>query len=115
MAIYEVNALRIQTRFRGYVSRVQKHNFRARQAYIRQVAETGEVLRSRLREQFNQQQQDQLEQEQNRMRKEFTKVTQHLHHLLGTQSVSGIYGPSRHNPYLEVHNPRNPRNPHLVT
>ena len=84
-------ATEIQRVYRGHLSRLHKHSFYARKAYLEAVAERSSALReandAALQEQLINQEQAAREAAE----AAFKKTISGMHHLVSTQSSAGIY------------------------
>jgi hypothetical protein len=88
----------IQKHFRGFWSRKYWHHMHARQKYLQTVGERGERTVAFLAQKHVEDQAAQAAESEARMRKEFKNLTAHLHHLVSTSTIPGVYNP----PYSEV-------------
>lgn len=100
-AVYHYHAMLCQRTFRGYYSRRYKHDFNARKAYIQSVVEKGEELRAHLARNHAALVVAERAEDEERRREEFKAITQHLHHLISTKSIPGVYN----SPYEHLNPP----------
>lgn len=99
--VFDFYAEQIQKNWRGFYSRRHKHDFWARKMYIETVVKTGNDLREKLNA-YAKDRAAFVEREREKRRlKEFKRVTENLHHLVGTKTTPGIYC----NPYFEEKRP----------
>jgi hypothetical protein len=92
-AFFDHTAAIIQKHFRGYWSRLYRHDFYARRKYLRNVDERGVRTVTHLQKRYEKELSDQEHATQLRMKKEFTSLTSQLHHLVSTQIIPGVYNP----------------------
>jgi hypothetical protein len=88
----------IQKTFRGFWSRKYWHHMHARAKYLQGVQEKGERTNAFLGQKFEDDLLKQQRENETRMRKEFRALTSHLHHLVSTHTIPGVYNP----PYSDV-------------
>jgi hypothetical protein len=88
----------IQKHFRGFWSRKYWHHMHARSEYLRDVGDKGERTNAFLERKYNDDLEKQKADIEARQRKEFKALTSHLHHLVSTSTIPGVYNP----PYSDV-------------
>ncbi|KDO29487.1 hypothetical protein SPRG_06026 [Saprolegnia parasitica CBS 223.65] len=81
----------IQTRYRGYYSRQHVHNFATRKTYLRELEAKGNALRATVQKRLDEQRALELVRVEEESRDELVKITQNLHHLVGTTVTPGVY------------------------
>ncbi|OQR89267.1 hypothetical protein ACHHYP_06386 [Achlya hypogyna] len=81
----------IQTRYRGFYSRRYVHNFATRKTYLRELEAKGNALRATLAKRLEDQRAMELERVEEESREELVKITQNLHHLVGTAVTPGVF------------------------
>lgn len=83
----------LQRCFRGYYSRKYKQDHARRKQYCRMIEERGRLVVEGM-EQYFLEQADRLTDEVRQKRDdEFSNLAKHLHHLLSTQQIRGVYQP----------------------
>eukprot|EP00629_Pelagomonadales_sp_RCC1024_P017503 CAMPEP_0119264350 /NCGR_PEP_ID=MMETSP1329-20130426/3453_1 /TAXON_ID=114041 /ORGANISM="Genus nov. species nov., Strain RCC1024" /LENGTH=339 /DNA_ID=CAMNT_0007264111 /DNA_START=397 /DNA_END=1416 /DNA_ORIENTATION=+ len=101
LAIFHYHAIMCQRTFRGYYSRRYRHDFNARKNYITSVVSKGDALRARLERARLDQIVHEAEMTEAEKQQAFKQICQHLHHLVSTKSVPGVYN----SPYEQDHAP----------
>ena len=101
LAVFHYHAILCQRTFRGYYSRRYRHDFNARKAYISSVVRRGEELRETLEAARREQVLAEAEAAEKEREAAFKRVVEHLHHLVSTKSVPGVYN----SPYDVDHPP----------
>ncbi|ETV76735.1 hypothetical protein H257_09202 [Aphanomyces astaci] len=87
----------IQTRYRGWASRKYKLNFATRKLYLKDLEAKGHALRDTLRQRLDAQRAAEAARVDAESRDELVRITQHLHHLVGTAVTPGIFS----SPFLQ--------------
>ena len=101
LAIFHYHAIMCQRTFRGYYSRRYKHDFNARKRYILSVVRKGDELRAKLEAARDKQVIDEAEAAETQKHAAFKEIVQHLHHLVSTKTIPGVYN----SPYERDHPP----------
>ncbi|OQR95553.1 hypothetical protein THRCLA_07761 [Thraustotheca clavata] len=81
----------IQTCYRGFHSRKYVHNFATRKTYLRELEAKGNALRATLQRRLEEQREMEFERVEEESRQELVKITQNLHHLVGTKVTPGVF------------------------
>lgn len=90
-AYYDSMATQIQKVYRGRLSRVQKQDFYRRKAYVEHVTQATKKLSQEVDSAVEQLNQKLAEDEEVRRDKEFVKITEDLHHLVGTTAQASVF------------------------
>ena len=91
VAIFHYHAVLGQRTFRGYYSRRYRHDFRARKRYVLSVVATGAALRKALDAQRRERADAEARDATTSREAAFARVVRHLHHLVSTRSIPGVY------------------------
>eukprot|EP01006_Ploeotia_vitrea_P047117 TRINITY_DN67092_c5_g1_i3.p1 TRINITY_DN67092_c5_g1~~TRINITY_DN67092_c5_g1_i3.p1 ORF type:complete len:223 (+),score=10.01 TRINITY_DN67092_c5_g1_i3:74-742(+) len=84
-------AVLIQKTWRGYCSRRWKDNFYEQKEFLRVVVERGEEQRRIGREHYERQVAEKNAKEASSLKNTFNSTAQHLHHLISTGTMAGVY------------------------
>lgn len=84
-------ATNIQKVWRGYYSRKRIQDFYARKKYVEGVTQNSELLQRNIAANLAQERLYQMEQQNLQESQEFMELTAHLHHLLGTNHIPGVF------------------------
>lgn len=92
-SLINMYCIQIQRCVRGFYSRKYKHSHERRKRYRKRIAEEGEKVRSEMEDYAVKQ--SMYQDEQQRIEKEhaFKDLANHLHHLVSTRHIQGIYNP----------------------
>lgn len=90
-AYYDSMATQIQKVYRGRLSRVQKQDFYRRKAYVEHVTQATKKLSQQVDSAVDQLNKKLAEDEEVRRDKEFVKITEDLHHLVGTSAQASVF------------------------
>jgi len=88
----------IQKHFRGFWSRKYWHHMHARLTYLQSVEDRGQRTVAFLTQKNADDQRAQAAAAEVKTRQEFKNLTSHLHHLVSTATIPGVYNP----PYSEA-------------
>lgn len=93
-SLINMYCIQIQRCVRGFYSRKYKHSHERRKRYRQRIAEEGEKVRANMDEYANKQAIYLTEQERLQKEHAFKDLATHLHHLVSTRHVQGIYNPN---------------------
>ncbi|CAM9477490.1 unnamed protein product [Discosporangium mesarthrocarpum] len=96
MAVFHYHALTIQACYWGFQSRKYNYNHTRRRAYLQEVIDAGDGVREALREHERRLKEEESARAEQEYQEELAGITENLHHLVSTRSISGIFN----SPYM---------------
>lgn len=93
MQFYEYHLTIIQKNWRGYTSRKSKLDYHERKKYLQKIKQKNEETLIKVHEYSRTMQHELERKKEEETRKNFNDVASHLHHLISTRNIPGVYNP----------------------
>ena len=91
MAYYDDMAARIQKRWRGFYSRKKRHDFYARQRFLKAIEAKNNETRAALQDHYEQQVEETRQRTFEAARSDFERLISDKHHLVSTVGIPGVF------------------------
>ena len=93
MQFYEYHLTIIQKNWRGFTSRRSKLDYHERKKYLQKIKQKNEETLIKVQEYSRSIQYELERKKEEESRKSFNEVASHLHHLISTKGIPGVYNP----------------------
>jgi len=94
MQFYEYHFTIIQKHWRGFNTRRNKLDYQERKKYLQKIKQKNEETLIKVQEYSRAVQYDLERKKEEQHRKNFNDVASHLHHLVSTKAIPGVYNPA---------------------